>query len=183
MTIYKSFHALIPGWWHNKTKKKTVYTTYKKSKHMKNTTLILSAFIMLTLATASCKKSSTPGKSAAELLTQKVWLYQTSGIDADRNGTIDTADDTDDCEKDNSFTFNTNGTGVMDEGATKCDSGDPQTENFNWVLTNNTQLTLTGGTNTTMSGTVQTLSETALTVYQDVSFGGASFRVIIQFKH
>lgn len=151
---------------------------------MKNTKLILTAFIMLALATTSCKKSSTPGKSAAELLTQKTWLYQTSGIDADRNGTIDTADDTDDCEKDNSFTFNTNGSGVMDEGATKCDSGDPQTENFSWVLSNNnTQLALTGGTNTTMSGTIQTLSETALTVYQDVSFGGATFRVIIQFKH
>jgi hypothetical protein len=35
------------------------------------------------------------------------------------------------------MTFTANGSGTFDEGATKCNSGDPQTTNFTWNFTSN----------------------------------------------
>ena len=43
----------------------------------------------------------------------------------------------DDCTKDDFMTFTADGKGVIDEGATKCDAADPQTENVTWELLNN----------------------------------------------
>jgi hypothetical protein len=53
----------------------------------------------------------------------------------------------DPCEKDNFIKLTTTGTGTFDEGATKCDPTDPQTEPFNWNFTNNeATLHITDGT-------------------------------------
>lgn len=41
------------------------------------------------------------------------------------------------CEKDNIFTFKTDNTIVYDEGATKCDAGDDQTNNGTWSFIEN----------------------------------------------
>ena len=55
----------------------------------------------------------------------------------------------DDCDKDDIYIIKANGVGEYNEGATKCDPGDPQTEAFTWALkSNNTILTIsetTGG--------------------------------------
>jgi hypothetical protein len=49
----------------------------------------------------------------------------------------------DDCEKDNIFIMVANFVGEFNEGATKCDPADPQTEAFAWTLkSNNTILTI-----------------------------------------
>ncbi len=150
------------------------------------TTKTLFLIVLVTVA-FSCKKSnSTPSKSKTELLTQAAWKYQSSGYDGDKNGTIDAPDSPDACETDNVYTFQTNGNGVMDEGATICTNGDPQTQAFTWSFgTGETAITITGGTGNSLDGTanIQTLNDTNLTVYQDVNVLGTVVRYVIILKH
>lgn len=105
--------------------------------------LILPALVIVSLT--SCKKDSK--KSNMELITQSAWKLQTVGVDADKNGTVDLEDAIDACSKDDLTTFATNGTGVVDEGASKCDPADPQTTTFNWSFASNeTELIFDGET-------------------------------------
>jgi hypothetical protein len=87
----------------------------------------------------NCKKSS-GGNSNTTLLTTSAWIYDTGGIDADNNGTIDSpfpAGFIQTCEADNLISFKADGSGVIDEGATKCNAADPQDRSFNWSFKNN----------------------------------------------
>src|SRR5574343_664654 len=103
--------------------------------------ILLPALVLISLA--SCKKDSK--KSNMELITQSAWKLQTVGIDGDKNGTVDLEDAVDACTKDDLTTFATNGTGTVDEGASKCDPADPQTTSFTWSFANNeTELNFDG---------------------------------------
>ena len=103
--------------------------------------ILLPALVLISLA--SCKKDSK--KSNMELITQAAWKLQTVGIDGDKNGTVDLEDAVDACTKDDLTTFATNGTGTVDEGASKCDPADPQSTSFTWSFANNeTELNFDG---------------------------------------
>src|SRR5712675_410732 len=100
-----------------------------------------SLFLLLGLAllSSNCKKSGS-GTSNTTLISSSAWVYDTGGIDADNNGTIDSpfpAGFLKSCELDNLITFKVDGNGVIDEGATKCNSTDPQTTNFVWSFKSN----------------------------------------------
>ncbi|MFY8108723.1 MAG: lipocalin family protein [Bacteroidia bacterium] len=114
---------------------------------MKKITLMLLAFGFL--AVSSCKKeeSSSETKTKTELLTAKAWKITAVSINpgitpipggptiTDLYAILET------CSKDDTEKYNTGGTGVTDEGATKCNPSAPQTENFTWsFLANETQL-------------------------------------------
>ena len=90
-------------------------------------------FALAAFAFASCKESTddeTPAaktKTKTELITSGSWittdmLYNGSSI----WGLAEA------CSKDDFNTFKTNGTVIIDEGATKCDPADPQTTPANW---------------------------------------------------
>lgn len=97
------------------------------------TTLLL----LLAFMTACSKKDK--NQSRTELLTTGNWKITTSENDDDANGTYETDNYAlfDDCFKDNIFTFKTGGQLDLDEGPSKCDPLDPQTETVPWQLTNN----------------------------------------------
>ena len=141
-------------------------------------------FIILScLIIAGCQKEGNdpvPSKSVTERLTQKTWIYQIAGLDSDKNGTVDQEDIyLEDCEKDNLVTFNSNGTGVNDEGPTICNVGDAQTNPFTWSLSN-------GDKNLTVDGiTVNLLeiNENNLKVYIDTLIFGTSYRYLTISKH
>lgn len=82
-------------------------------------------FLLLT----SCNKDKA---SKTELLTQSSWTYQ----DAKRNG-VSIFASVQPCVRDNVFTFKTTGQLNIDEGATKCSSGDPQSADFPWFFFSN----------------------------------------------
>jgi hypothetical protein len=86
------------------------------------------------LALACSKKDSGPSRS--ELLTNGSWKLTSSEWDNDANGTyeLDIFPGFDDCFKDNFATFLANGQLILDEGPTKCDIADPQTETSSWQL-------------------------------------------------
>ena len=90
---------------------------------------IIVTISILFLLMASCKKDKA---SKTELLTQSSWIYQ----DAKRNG-ISIFASVQPCVRDNVYTFKTSGELTIDEGSTKCSSGDPQTANFPWFFFSN----------------------------------------------
>jgi hypothetical protein len=96
------------------------------------------------LLSSNCKKSS-GGSSNTTLLTTSAWIYDTGGIDADNNGTIDSpfpAGFIQSCESDNLISFKSDGTGIIDEGATKCNAADLQDRSFTWSFKDNSTLNI-----------------------------------------
>lgn len=92
--------------------------------------------LALGLGFSSCKDDE-DSPSRKEILTGATWTVsaRTSA------GIPDTLED---CEKDDRFTFNTNGTIVSNEGAVKCDTSDAQTRSGTWSLSSDEKvLTLT----------------------------------------
>lgn len=100
---------------------------------MKNYTLFFLASLVILFSTGCKKKNDdTPAKTKTELIASGTWKFQSatvSGFDVSGLRPI--------CEKDNLLTFQTNGSGTLDEGLTKCDNADPQSTTFSWNFTSN----------------------------------------------
>jgi len=103
--------------------------------------LLITAIVLVT----GCKKynitSPYPAMSAnrthKENLTQKPWRLLSYGFDHNKNGLVDIDEESiRDCQKDNSYTFNKDGSGVVAENAMICDTNVPINQ-FAWSLTNN----------------------------------------------
>ena len=140
---------------------------------------ITMACLMLGLTITSCQKETetapapTPSLTKTQLLTSKNWkmtAYTSNpAIDWNNNGTMvtDVYTQIPDCHKDDINKFNTNGVGIFDEGATKCDAADPQTTSGTWIFnTNETIITI----DDFYSYTIETLNATTLkmsSVYND----------------
>lgn len=142
-----------------------------------NYLFILLAF--LAIQHISCKKSgsSKKAKTNTELLTQAPWKF-----DKVMSNGFDVSSLINDCYKDNVATFAAAGTGSSDEGATKCNSGDPQTQSFLWSFgSNETKLSVDAAVLTGQSGdfTIIKLTETQLVLEGDFSSTTAQF----YFKH
>lgn len=132
----------------------------------------------------ACKKNSdnsnTP-KTKTDLISASVWKFDNAKVaGVDISGLLD------DCDKDNTATFVSNGSGTADEGPTKCNAADPQTVSFTWTFENNeTTLQATAplfpGGNGTF--TIVTLTDTQLVVSQDITVSGVTQNAVITFKH
>ena len=103
----------------------------------------ISCFIICSLAMAvlfySCKKEKSTGSDKPQLITASTWVFSTAQIDQNNDGVGDVAVPPSvltPCYTDNTLTFSANGSGVLDEGAAKCNSTDPQTVSFTWSFTN-----------------------------------------------
>ena len=133
---------------------------------MKLRILSILALSLSALVFTSCEEETDPppAPSNTQLLTSATWRFSTVTW-----GGVDYTAQLPTCYKDNTLKFETNLTGVADEGATKCNAGDPQTNPFTWAFTTNeTVLTashplLPGGSN---AFTINTLSTTQLVVSQ-----------------
>ncbi|HEX2684216.1 MAG TPA: hypothetical protein VHL77_09800 [Ferruginibacter sp.] len=143
--------------------------------------------VLVAISFAACKKGSGP-KSKTELLTQSAWKFDNAALDVDRNGTPDSPVPPgflQACDTDNTITFSSNGTGVADEGATKCDPTGPQTVPFTWSFKDNEQ-TITfnnfafGGLNGDVK--MKQLNDTQLELHKEVNVG-VPVNVIVYLKH
>ena len=109
---------------------------------MKFSVLLITTVALMT----GCKKYNvtapyppaiSTNKTPTENLTQKSWRLLSYGFDRNKNGLVDIDEESIRvCEKDNSYTFNIDGSGVVVENAIKCDANDPVSQ-FAWTLTNN----------------------------------------------
>ncbi|MBE7172975.1 MAG: hypothetical protein INR73_20530 [Williamsia sp.] len=104
-----------------------------KKKTVASSVLLSTAFCMLLFT--QCKKSNNDSNKS-KLLVSGAWKFKEGGLDLDNNGTGETPFPTgtlQTCDIDNTVTFKTDTSGVVDEGATKCDATYPQTTPFKYT--------------------------------------------------
>jgi len=106
---------------------------------------ILFLVSVLAIAVSGCKKDDDP--SNTDKLTGKAWKVKSITVDPaisfGGSSITDLYALLDDCEKDNTSTFNVDKTYLDDEGGSKCDTADAQTTSGTWAFnTNETVLTL-----------------------------------------
>ena len=148
---------------------------------MKTPLLKIAAILFLTVCFTACKKTPVHIKTNAELITQSSWKFDNAKV----NG-IDVSAFLQACQKDNLLVFVSGGTGTVDEGATKCNTGDPQTTAFTWSFLNNettlhiSAILFTGGNS---DFTIVTLSETQLVLSQMITVSGTAQNAVVTFKH
>ena len=164
---------------------------FKKNPTMNKARLTTMALVIICLSVAlvSCDKNEDepdPAVTKTSLLTKAPWKIKATGIDVDKNGTIDgfplvvKA-----CALDNTYTFNKNGTGTISEDALKCDPLDPQTSTFNWVFKSaetilNGDFKLAGWSG---DATISVLNDTSCILYKDTLILGTSARAVVSLKH
>ncbi|HET9824350.1 MAG TPA: hypothetical protein VFP87_03385 [Chitinophagaceae bacterium] len=92
------------------------------------------------IAMSSCTKNNnekSPTLSSAELLTAKPWKLLSYGFDDNKNGLVDNNENAiKECEADNTYIFNKDGSGVVQENLKICSGSDPS-HSFIWALKNN----------------------------------------------
>ncbi len=149
---------------------------------MKNIkSFLICSFILI----AACKKSGTSIDAEATLTSGK-WQLTDAGVVIPGSSTpIDVFSQVPTCLSDNFYTFGANGTLTVDEGASKCNPGDPQTTTGNWkLLDNNTKLQgvdVTGASNATT--TVILLDNNTLKLQDTTTYSGATVTAIATFTH
>lgn len=140
----------------------------------------------------SCKKDNNNSNQSTktQLLTTGSWKYDSGGADLDHNGSIDLTleflNAVPSCLLDNIVTFKTDGSGVNDEGASKCDPSSPQTTSFNWNFVNNENaVNISGSGFAGASGQFQIkeLSSTKFTFTKDTTFNNIPATLIVNLKH
>jgi hypothetical protein len=102
--------------------------------NMKKPFTLFVALFAIILFSSGCKKKhddQPATKTRTELISSGTWKF--SG--ATSSG-FDVSSFIQSCQKDNTLTFHTDGTGVIDEGTTKCNVADPQSSSYNWNFTN-----------------------------------------------
>lgn len=149
---------------------------------MKSLNLVTSLVISAAVFFTACSKSdSSTSKTKTELITQGSWKFSGATV----NG-VDVSSLLQTCQKDNVLTFSSNGSGTLDEGATKCNSSDPQTDPFTWsFMTNETvlhvsQVFFTGGSS---DFTIVTLSDSQLVLSQPITISSTTQTATVTFTH
>ena len=99
--------------------------------------IISIAFLMIALS--ACKKEDVKPVTKTDFLTSGTWIVTDVVSDEDGDGTYETHDFPDfvPCYTDNIYTFHSDGKWEMNEGASKCDPNDPQSNTALWQLINN----------------------------------------------
>lgn len=142
-------------------------------------------FLTAAISMTSCKKdkdNNQPApKTKTELISTGSWKFSTATV-----GGINVAGFIQACQKDNILTFQAAGTGTVDEGASKCNGGDPQSSSFTWNFTTNESILhvsavfFTGGSN---DYNVISITDAQLVGSQMVDFGGGPQNVVVTFVH
>ncbi len=142
----------------------------------------MAAASLALFAMTSCDKKDAPPKSKTVLLTQASWKYKSATI-----GGADASSYIQACQKDNILVFAAAGTGNVNEGASKCNGGDPDTIPFTWIfnagettLELSVEIIANGGTTVTIRSLTET--ELVLSVYYTPPVG-PSQEMIVTFQH
>ena len=100
---------------------------------------LLTAIWICIISIGCNKDDDVTAASKKDLLTAGSWKLTAVVSDDDGDGTYETNDfiNFSGCYTDNYYIFKSNGDLELNEGATKCDPADPQTDLTSWQLTNN----------------------------------------------
>lgn len=142
--------------------------------------LVVTLFSALFLFSSCNKDNNDPPKTKRELLVQASWKFKSATVAGAPYNNFPS------CQTDNILSFNNSGSGVADEGATKCNAGDPQTNPFTWSFQNaDTEIQLSSAlfTNGGTTITLISISETELVISFPVSTPGPIIIVQVTFQH
>jgi hypothetical protein len=140
----------------------------------------------------SCSKkegSATTQPTKTDNISTGTWKYDSGGIDQDRNGTIDIplpSSILEPCKIDNTLKFDKGGTGVTNEGASKCLSTDPQTTTFNWNFADaEANLVISGNVYALLNSKfkIVTLNSTTFSLSRDTVLSGQTLPLLVNLKH
>jgi hypothetical protein len=137
----------------------------------------------------SCQKEDDDEPTKTDHISASAWLYNGGGVDGNKDGQIDLAfppGTLEACRTDNSLKFEKNGTGVSEEGATKCNTGDPQSSSFNWNFADNeATLVMSNNVYSLLNGRfkILELSASAFRLSKDTVILGQNSAVIVNLKH
>jgi hypothetical protein len=141
--------------------------------------------LALTVVTvlASCSKSDggggNSGASKTTLISKSPWILGKFESKVNTSPWTDGYSVLSACIKDNKSIFAANGTYTLDEGTTKCDSGDPQTTTLNWSFGSNEAVLTIAGT----AYTLEQLTETTLVYSSSSNNSGSTFSTRYTFHH
>ncbi|MBV4356578.1 hypothetical protein [Pinibacter aurantiacus] len=150
---------------------------------MKNFLLIMAVCVV---GFVSCKKDDSSSTSDTDVLVQSAWKIDIIGADIDKNGSIDQdiTSQLPSCFVDNSFKFDKGGTGTVTEGATKCNSTDPDSAPFTWTLQNKVlNATIPGFPIPVKDIQMHTLNSTSMELWKDSTLGPVPVTIIVKLKH
>ena len=146
-----------------------------------NRLILFTVVSFLSFSIIGCNKNDNPPPTNTDYIIKGSWKFDKAmSGGADVSGFLNT------CYKDNTTTFQANGNGSLDEGATKCNAADPQTTNFTWNFTNDgSTLNVTAGIFAGQSGsfTVITLNDTQMVLQGTISTPAGPVTGQIYFKH
>ena len=153
---------------------------------------LYSAMLIMCLSLLSCSKEDgkkEEANSSVKMLTSGTWKFSSAGPDLNYDGVKDQelpAGYLSGCETDNTITFKSDLSGVIDEGATRCQTTSPQTVPFTWSLKNDDKdLTISTPLFAGINGDVKIieLTETKLTISKVVPVFGFQANVIVFLTH
>lgn len=161
---------------------------------MKNLRFISFAMLLLLMGgmvtISSCNKDDDDSPSKTKTISGKKFYVKSMNVNPGVTTPIGIITDLysfmPDCVKDDFMTFNENGTVVDDEGATKCEPTDPQTESGTWeFMTDETQLRMTYD-DVAQVFDIETLTDTSLklsyTDTEDFGDGEKVYQIVIEFE-
>lgn len=146
-----------------------------------NKLILFTVISFLSFSIINCNKNDSPAPTNTDHIIKASWKF-----DKAMSGGSDVSGFINACYKDNVMTFQANGNGSLDEGATKCNAADPQTTNFTWNFTNNgTTLNVTGGIFAGQSGsfTVIAIDGAQMVLQGTISSPTGPVTGQIYFKH
>jgi hypothetical protein len=161
---------------------------------MKNLRFITFAMLLMLMggmvAISSCNKDDDDSPSKTKTISGKKFFVKSMNVSPGVTTPVGIITDLysfmPDCVKDDFMTFNENGTVVDDEGATKCEPTDPQTESGTWeFLTDETQLKMTYD-GIAQVFDIETLTDSMLklsyTDTEDFGNGEKVYQIVIEFE-
>ena len=157
---------------------------------MKQIFYTLSLFAVILLATG-CSKSADSPSGAKAILTSGKWQITGGTVALSYPGIPTQTEDIHDvlpsCILDNYSIFKPDGTGVSDEGATKCSPGDPQVKegNGNWkLLDNDTRLLISDpASGLAITCNILQLDDNGMKLQFAITNMGATSNTTYIFKH
>jgi hypothetical protein len=144
----------------------------------------LSFYFTLLVIFYSCQKGTTdnsPAPTKTELLTSASWKFKMATV-----GGSDVSGFLQSCQKDNILIFQSTGNGTLDEGATKCNASDPQSNPFTWNFSGNetvlhiSAVLFSGGSS---DFSIVSLNSAQLVVAQDITVSGTTQNAVVTFIH
>lgn len=140
--------------------------------------LILAAFCFMGCSKDIVREGEVK-KSPAQLLTQQPWTLTSYGTDYNSNGTIDESEESiQECQKDNLYTFNIDGSGFFSDNLLICANGIPELP-FDWSLSGAGTILRIGAAEVK----IIRLNENELVFFHELGTPMQSLKFISSYRH